>query len=59
MNRRLQIVCGPIDAKLLFWADNGNRYGFEPDVARLVFAEAGRDFESIWTKWVQALQYPF
>ena len=52
MNRRLQIACAALTAKPLFWTgDDGERYGFEPDVAELVFAEAGLDFEWVFLQW--------
>jgi polar amino acid transport system substrate-binding protein len=52
MSRRLKIVCAALDAKPLFWTEkNGSRYGFEPDVAQLVFAEAGLDFDWVFLPW--------
>ncbi len=46
MSCRLKIACAPINAKPLFWTEkNGSRFGFEPDIAELVFAEGGLDFE--------------
>ena len=52
MNQRLKIVCAALDAKPLFWTEkNGSRYGFEPDVATLVFAEAGLDFDWVFLPW--------
>ena len=52
MSRRLQIACAALTAKPLFWTeDDGTRYGFEPDVAELVFAEAGLDFDWVFLQW--------
>jgi polar amino acid transport system substrate-binding protein len=52
MSRRLQIACAALDATPLFWTgEDGERHGFEPDVAELAFAEAGLEFDWVFLQW--------
>ncbi len=52
MNKRLQIACASLEAKPLFCTDkNGKRYGFEPEVAELVFGEADVGFDWVFLPW--------
>lgn len=57
MSRRLQIACADLDAKPLFWTDEDGhtRHGFEPDVAELVFAAAGLEFDWVFLPWNEFL----
>ncbi len=48
----LRIACADLDARPLFWTESdGTRYGYEPDAARLVFAEAGYGLEWAFLQW--------
>jgi ABC-type amino acid transport substrate-binding protein len=53
MSRRLQIACADLEAKPLFWTDEDGktRHGFEPEVAELVFATAGLEFDWVFLPW--------
>lgn len=51
MTARLQVACADLEAKPLFWTEGGTRHGFEPDVADLVFGEAGLPFDWVFLQW--------
>ena len=52
MGKRLQIACAALEAKPLFWTDKDEfRYGFEPEVAELIFKVAGLDFDWVFLPW--------
>ncbi|MFM8351142.1 MAG: transporter substrate-binding domain-containing protein, partial [Actinomycetales bacterium] len=48
----LRIACADLDARPLFWTESdGSRYGYEPDAAELVFAEAGYRLQWAFLQW--------
>ena len=56
MSRRLKIACANLDARPLFWTDdNGQRQGFEPELAETVFADADLEFEWTFLPWIDFL----
>ena len=52
MIHRLQIACASLEAKPLFWTEkDSRRYGFEPEVAELVFKAADLNFDWVFLPW--------
>lgn len=48
----LRIICADLDARPLFWTgDDGERRGYEPDVARLLGKVLGRPVAWIYRPW--------
>ena len=52
MTRTLTVACADLEARPLFWTEpGGQRRGFEPDVADIIFAAAGLPFEWVFLQW--------
>ena len=47
----LRLACSPVYARPLFWQEDGDRVGYEPDVAHAVAARLGRSVEWDYRAW--------
>lgn len=47
----LKVICADLPAPPLFWKENGERLGYESDVARALAKQLGRECEFVYQNW--------
>ncbi|MBE8515952.1 transporter substrate-binding domain-containing protein [Amycolatopsis sp. H6(2020)] len=47
----LRVICADLDARPLFWTEQDERLGYEPDVARLLGYVLGRPVRWVYRSW--------
>ena len=47
----LKFICADLDARPLFWTEDNERFGFEPEVAQAIAKEMGEELQWVFLKW--------
>jgi len=53
----LKFICADLDARPLFWTEDNERFGFEPEVAQAIAKEMGEELQWVFLKWADFSTY--
>jgi polar amino acid transport system substrate-binding protein len=53
----LKFICADLDARPLFWTEDNERFGFEPEVAQAIAKEMGEELQWVFLKWADFSPY--
>ena len=53
----LKFICSDLDARPLFWTEDNERFGFEPEVAQAIAKEMGEELQWVFLKWADFSTY--